>query len=118
VVGGRINVREKPIHYYVDHAALARGEYADEYGEEAASYSGGVITRNFLCFHGRHMDEQGWSLQASETTTIGAMTGTNGISFFTTDPVVLTLRHGGHATIQTTTPYRLFSRSAKKEGTP
>lgn len=109
IADGRINVREKPIHYFIHRAAAERGEYADEYGEEDAYYSGGVITRDFLCFRGRRLQEQGWDVETSRPTTLAARRIANELRFFTTDPAELKIRYRDTEIARTTTAYRVES---------
>lgn len=105
---GRMNIHEQPVHYFVSKDVAGIGTYADEYGEDAERYSGGVITDDFLSFRGRKMQEGPWRLNASRVTSVYAAVTSNGLMYCTADPVELTLETQHQRVHKTTLPYKVY----------
>ena len=105
---GRINVYEKPIHYYIYKNAEKFGTYKDEYSEDNENYSGGVITDNFISFHGRQINERGWNILSSNETSIYAALYNGKLYYCTTNPVKLILKKDKWNIEKKTESYKVY----------
>ena len=61
----------------------------------------------------RTLDERGWHIQSSGLTSIFAAPGTNGLTFFTTEPVDLVLTNGAQSIEQKTEAYMIYESAAE-----
>jgi hypothetical protein len=105
---GRINVHEEPIHYSISYDIDTFGSNRDVYGEDDERYSGGLFTDNFISFRGRQFTEQGWHVNMSAVSSMGAGVTGNTLRFFTTAPVTLQIHHDAWHITHTTESFRVY----------
>jgi hypothetical protein len=84
------------------------GTYKDEYGEDNENYSGGVITDNFISFHGRQINERGWNILSSNETSIYAALYNGQLYYCTTNPVKLILKKDKWNIEKKTESYKVY----------
>ena len=105
---GRINVHQQPLHYFISKDAEKFGTYQDEYNADNERYSGGVITDNFISFRGSKLNERGWNIKSSKITSIYISINNNKLSYFTLDPVKLTIKKDKWQIKQKTEKYKIY----------
>ena len=105
---GRINIHEKPVHYFLSRDMAALGLYKDEYGEDDETYSGGVIRDDLLSFRGRRLNERGWTVETPNITSVFAWVDSNSLNCVSLDAVDLTLTRGKFRFKDRIEPYRIY----------
>jgi hypothetical protein len=109
LVQGRVNIHERPVHYFVSKDAEKVGaSYADEYGDGNQSWSGGVLANEYLSFRGQRLQEGKWAIETPACTSLGACVTPAGLLYFTSDPVLLHVRAHGFDLVKPTEPYRVY----------
>ncbi len=108
LMDGRLNIHEKPVHFFPNREMAAAGLYEDEYGETEEAYSGGVFAGDFLSFRGRHFEEQGWRVEMPAVTSLGACVASNTLSFYTLDAAELRLKKGPWDIQMQTEPFHVY----------
>lgn len=111
---GRINLHEKPLHYFISKEADKFGTYKDEYGHDKENYSGGVITDDFISFRGKKIKEKGWEIKSSDVTSIYACINGDKLNYSTTDSVNLVIIKNGKKIKQKTKKYKIYKSILKK----
>jgi hypothetical protein len=111
---GRINIHERPIHHPVFRDIARFGPSADDYGEDAENYSGGLFTDDFIDFRGRQFKERGWKVGLSGVSSLSACVCSNELAFTVLDAVDVSIDKGEWSVRQSAAPYVVYRVPAPK----